>query len=537
MAELNALEIKSFRGGISDYTDKGIAGSFKFGKNADIRKRVDSFSCNQDLIDEGLFDSNSPSASTSASLSTSRSVSPSPSRSISLTPSQSPSATPSASGSPTPSISTSLSVSLSISSSTSPSPSPSAGQTSVYTDLVLWFVEAPDGYTYEFGDTGNIYRRDSSGFVLRVYKDSGGKIKGAAWKPSSDKTQWLVWATDTIVKKKQIPGSSNWNDATVVDNNLDSADWHTMREISGSLKIANRDKLALFGYDNSYTNEALDLIPGNFAKTIVERNGRTIVGTYRSGDATRGINAALDSEVPLAQVGDEGEIYFANMTDSIPVKRFPGGGKVNPGGVANVIEEVNFFEWEETALSWIDKQSMANIALFGVYAADSGYNGVYSLGRKDKNAPFVLNLDYEMDVDEIGAVAVVDGTVLVSYRDGSTYGVKATDSSNKAEAVYEGLEFKAPARNISTIPVWSTAEVFMKELPQGCYIQFWYKVDRNSSFTQAKSLDNLLNYNTTGEKKAIFSLKTTGEIFEPRVLLHPYGNVGPEVYKIKINFS
>ena len=43
----NVFEIKSFRGGLSDYEDKGVVGSFKFGSNLDIRKQIDSLSANQ----------------------------------------------------------------------------------------------------------------------------------------------------------------------------------------------------------------------------------------------------------------------------------------------------------------------------------------------------------------------------------------------------------------------------------------------------------------------------------------------------------
>jgi hypothetical protein len=522
-------EIKSFIGGLSDSDDIGLEGAHKRGANLDIRKRTNSLSAGQALIDEGLHSSHSPSASVSPSLSVSSSASPSSSRSVSPTPSPSASASPSVSVSRSPSATPSF--------STSPSPSPSGGITTVYKDLVLWFVKCSDGYTYEFGDTGYIYRRDSDGFVLQVYKDSGGKIKGAEEKPSSNGKRYIFWATDKVLKKKLIPGRADWNDAEVVDSNLDSADWHTMKQIGGGLKIANRDKLALVGYDDSYTNEALDLIPGNYAKTIVERNGRAIVGTYSPFNPTGGINGAIDTEYPLAQIGDDGDIYYANMADSMPAKSFPGGGKVNPGGVCNQVDQVNFFEWEETALSWIDKQTVGNMALFGVYGADEGHNGVYSYGRKRKNALFVLNLDYNLEVDEIGAIAHVNGKTLVSYRDGSDYGVKATDLTAKAEAVYEGLDSSTPVKKPIDVNVWKYAEIDMKPLPSGSWIQFYYKLDKDGDFIQARSADGLLNYNTADSKQAVFSISANAKILEPRVVLHPYGNESPEVLKIKLHFD
>jgi len=91
-------EVKQFRGAISDYEDKGIPGAFKFGSGLDVRKVVDSISCNQDLVDEGIPASHSPSssvspsASESVSESRSPSFSPSPSSSVSRSPSRSPSA-------------------------------------------------------------------------------------------------------------------------------------------------------------------------------------------------------------------------------------------------------------------------------------------------------------------------------------------------------------------------------------------------------------------------------------------------------------
>jgi len=521
-------EITSFRGGISDWGDKGPPGAFKFGKNLDIRKETDSISANQALIDEGLDTGNSPSLSVSPSLSISRTPSSSPSASVSPTPSPSLSVSPSVSVSKSPSITESASISL--------SPSPSAGLTTVFEDLIRFFVKCSDGFTYGFGSTGHVYRRDSDGFWIWVYKDANGAIKGAEEKPSSTGNTYLYWATDRQLNRKKIPGLANWNDVEVVNNNLESADWHTMKQIGGALKICNRDMLALVGYDDSYTNEALDLIPGNIAKTIVERNGRSIIGTYKINDPDKGINSAIDSEYPLIQVGDDGYVYFANMSDSISVKRFPGGGKTNPGGVCNEIEQIEMFEWEETALSWIDKQSVGNLALFAVYGADTGRGGIYSYGRRNKNKPFVMNLEYQLDADELGAIVNINGVTLVSYRDGTDFGVKAVDLTLKAEAVWEGLDLKAPVKKPVNITKWTVAEAFMKPLPAGSYVQFWYKLNKTGEFIQANVADGNTNFSTADALKADFLVQGEGEIFEPKIVVHPIGNLTPEVYRLRINF-
>lgn len=534
-------EIKSFTG-LSDYEDKGIAGSFKFGANLDVRKRIDSLSAGQALTEEGL--SGSPSASQSPSASTSPSSSPSTTPSPSA--SQSPSASPSSSASPStgispspsrsPSASQSPSASVSPSHSNSPSPSPSAGLSTVFDDLIHWFVESSDGYVYGFGNTGSIYRRDSDGITIRVYKDPNGAIKGASEWFTSDNKVWLYWATNNELVRKELPGRDDWNDVESVGS-LSTADYHMIKQAGGALMIGNGSNVAFVGYDGSFTPEATDLIPGNLIKTVVERDGRGIFGTVNASNTAKGVNGAIDTEYPLAQIGDNGEIFYANMTDSIPITRFPGGGKVNPGGVANELTPINFFEYEEGASSWIDKNAVGNMAMFGVFNADSGKNGIYTYGRRRKNNPFVLNLEYEMDVDEIGAVISTNDIVLASYKDGTDFGVRAEDPNNKATGTYEGLDFKAPVKRPQNIVNWKMAELFFDPLPNGSSIEFWYKLDKTGSFVQAKVDDGSTSFSTANKKKAVFLIGANAQIFEPRVVLNPFGNYTPEVHRLRIYFQ
>lgn len=520
--------IKSFRDNVSDYEDKGIPGAFKFGSNLDIRKDVDSLSCTQALIDEGTIDSRS--ASSSVSPSSTLSASPSLSASASSSP------TPSPSASASQSLSISLSPSTTASASISLSPSLSEAVTSIFRDLIKYFVKATNGYTYGFGNTGYIYRRDIDGFWERVYKDADGEIKGAFEWYNTERKTFLHWATDTKINRKPIPGNTDWNDVEEIGT-LTSADSHDMREAGGALVIANSSTLAMVGFDESYTDNALDLIPGNIAKTIVERNGRTIVGTARASNPARGINGAIDAEVPLVQIGEDGELFYANMSDSVPIKRFPGGGKVNPGGVANQVDEVNQFEWDQTALSWIDKKSIGNMALFAVYGADSGRGGIYTYGRKKKNHPMALNLEHLLDADELGAVVDVEGTTLVSYRDGADFGVKATDPDNKATGIYEGLDLFGETKAHAEVSIWETIMLLCKPMPSGTSLEFWYKINKNGEFIQAKMEGGSSQFNSTGETRAVFFVQAKGDIFEPRVVLNPTGNTSPEVHKIIPSFN
>ena len=528
-------EVKEFGGGISSFSDRGIRGAFKFASGIDIRKAVDTLSCGQALKEEGVFGA-SHSQSASISQSTSQSASRSVSASTSQSNSFSASLSPSESGSKSASASASPSGSESPSHSGSASPSPSAGVFSVYEDLVLFWVKCSDGNTYGFGDKGHIYRRYSDGFTRMVYTDSDGAIRGAIEKPSSTKT-YLQWATGTSIKRKEIPGAGDWSDVTQIANNLTGTEWHTMVQVGGANMICNGSWLAMVGYDDSWTNEALDLIPGNIAKTVLERNGRAVVGTYKSGYEDKGINAMIDCEVPLCQIGNDGELYYADFTNSMPIKRFPGGGQVNPGGVANVVEQVHLFDWESTALSWIDKQVLGNMSMWGVWGATSGKNGIYYYGRENKEMPFTLNLEYALDVDEIGAVANVDGTTIISYRHDGDYGVKAVDSENKAEGIWEGLEFRPPIKRAEGITTFKMVEVFMEALPDGCQVQFYYQLNKSGSWTQAYTVDGQASYSTAGGKKATFRVGEEADVYEPRIVLTPTWNTSPEVLRIRTYFD
>ena len=530
------LEHKSWEGGISSWADRGIRGASKFVKNVDIRKTVDTLSCGQALKEEGEFGashSQSPSISPSLSLSPSASVS----ASVSPSSSSSKSLSPSASGSKSASKSQSPSASASPSASVSASPSPSAGLYTVYEDLVIAWVKASDGNTYGFGNGGHIYRRYTDGFTRMVYTDPDGEIKGAVEKPSSSNITYLQWATGTKVMQKPLPGAGDWTDVEIIATNLTGEEWHTMKQVGGANYIANGDKLALVGYDDSWTNEALDIIPGRKIKTIIERDGRVAVGTYPAGYPTKGINGAIDCEQPLVQIGDNGELFYSNFVDTMPVKRFPGGGRVNPGGVCNEVDQIELFSWVYGADSWIDRQTLGNMSIWGVYNADSGKNGLYYYGRRNKDQPFTLTLEHEMDVDEIGAVCNVEGTTIASYRDGNDYGVKAVDADNKEQGTWESLEFRVPIKKAEEPTIFHYAEVFMDELPAGCSVYFYYQKNKSGTWVQCMTADGLDAFTSAGRKKAVFRINAEMDIYECRIIMNPAGNTTPEIFRVRTYFD
>lgn len=473
-------KIKSFRGGVSDEADKGIAGSFKYGKGLDINKQVDSLTCGSAMT--------------------------------------------------------------------------TLDQT-IVTDLVQFFVPAANGSTYAFGDTGKIYSISGDPYDAKFtvqYTDTNGKIKGAEqWKDSTG-NNYLFWATDTSISRKLLPGDDAWGDVTQNwKTTLNSADWHTMANAGGQLNIANLDSLATIDYSSLAFNAlALNVRPGNILKALEERDDYVIMGSYRLDQAeegylwswivtatswiqkkqiqAKGVNALISSELILMQAGNDGGLFYSDFKNAIPLHNIPGGGTVNPGGVAIINK----------------------LAAFGIYGGSN--TGIWTYGRSLKNRPYALNFAYRLardvagsSVSTIGAITVVNGQLLASWgtTDGSTsgYGVDGLSSTTYATASYESLEFNADtpesAKNFQTV------NLAMNALPSGASVSVKFKMDKattggDSSLTGGWRYAVLgdmttTSYSTTGAIEALFLLGPSyGHTYEVGVELTPNTTVTPEILAI-----
>jgi hypothetical protein len=77
----------------------------------------------------------------------------------------------------------------------------------------------------------------------------------------------------------------------------------------------------------------------------------------------------------------------------------------------------------------------------------------------------------------------------------------------------------------------------MKSLPTGSSVEFWYRIDKDGEFIRAYTADGQLSYSYATGKKAVFRIGANGDIFEPRVVVRPYGNQSPEVYRVRVFFD
>lgn len=460
--------LKTFRGGFADESDKGIEGSFKHGYGLDIHSRDDVLKC----------------ASTVATI-----------------------------------------------------------DESTIGSLVNFFVPASDGTTYAFGNTGSVFAiagHVEDPVVTYVYNDENGGIKGAAEWKLSDGNNYLYWSTGTSVARALMNGSLDtpWAAGVATQDHkttLDYADWHTMKQSGGLMTIANNNYLATIDYDGNFDPSKLNIRPGNIIKTIEERDDYTIIGSGRKDKSEeghiwswietavkwiqkkriqiQGVNAIITTEQMYVQGGDDGEIFWSDFTQSVPIHAIPGGGSVQPGGVA------------------IDN----DLAAFGFFGGT--YPGIWTYGRRMKNRSEALNYGYRLaktvggsTISTIGALTNIDGLLIASWgtTDGSTsdYGVDMVSSTTRANAIYEGLEFDASAPHQKKMI--EMVKVITSPLVSGTSYSVKFKTDKESAWRYGEA-GGATTYSIVDSVESEWIVGKQALIYEKGIELTPSGADTPEI--------
>ena len=412
------------------------------------------------------------------------------------------------------------------------------------TDLILAWVPATDGNLYGFGDTGKIYKRTPAGVWSEVYTDADGKILGAAEYEHKDGSGTyranLIWATQTKLKRIYIAG--DWaTDVVTIGTFAEgvAGDWHTMRMAVGVLMICDGHYIAMLDYEGAFNNKALDIIPGNVTSCLLDMNNQVIIGSIERAKSKQGWLWTWDKIEPswitkkavgekgvnsmsfiemgiLIQAGINGVLKYWDLVNLVPIKTISGGGYVNPGGTTE----------------------FKGLPHFGINGSEKC--GIYSYGRTDKNDVYSLNLEYipshgKLSGIEIGALTVYDANLFVSWKDGTTYGVDTIDSANKANGIYEGLEFNAgkPFED----KLFKFIKITTKPLPAECSVVVKYKMNKTADWILTKMGDGAESLIGAGKTKGIWQIEGQGEIYEIRVELNSSGNDCPEITSINTYFE
>lgn len=247
----------------------------------------------------------------------------------------------------------------------------------------------------------------------------------------------------------------------------------------------------------------------------------------------KGVNALIHSELPILQGGSNGELFLSDFVNATPLAELPdGSGQVNPGGVTidNDLASFGFYGTDYPGI-WRYGRRMKNRP----QVFDYGYRLAKSVSGSA--------------VATIGAIAMINGELLASWttQDGSTldYGVDSSSSTTKASiAVYEGLEFSNNQPN--TTKYFDSVKLIMAPMPASTSVAFKYKLDKattggdssaNAGFKYAVTGSGATTFGVAGATEAEFKITGFARIYEPGIELFPSVNDTPEVLAAITNFN
>lgn len=413
----------------------------------------------------------------------------------------------------------------------------------VVTDLILAGFKASDGNQYAFGDTGKIYKKTAGVWSL-VYTDTG-KISGAYEFVHNDGAgnyiSYLVWATKTKLMQTKLSDTAFAGVVTAGTFAL-GIEPHTMRLASGMLMVCDGNYIALLDYQNAYSNQGLNMSGGNNGNALYERNDSVVIGTLGTGGKSGWlftwngsalswmlkrpaegsvVNALIPLELGMVlQAGNEGYLRYWNYADVGPLTRVTNQGNpcasAYPGAV-------------------VEYHTIPYIAMNG-----GARNGVYSIGRLDKNDVLALNLEYipshgKLTGTEIGAIWRDGDDLYAGWKDGTTYGIDVIDHTNKATAVWESLENDAKRADIEKM-VHTLKLLAKTPIPTGCSVVAKIKASRDTGWVDLDSNDGGTEM-VAGESKRIFNAENMGEVFAIQLTLTPSGNDTPEILGVFATFD
>ena len=465
--------ISKFRGGISDESDKGIAGSFKYGQSLDIHSRDDVLKCgsnvivaNESLITD-LIQFFVPSADGSTYAFGSRG--------------------------------------------------------SIYART----GDTGDGawnfaYNDENGAIKGATEFQLSDGITYMYWATASSIARRAMNTGEKAVPWTNATADWKVEK--ISSSAVWHTMGLAAGQVNIANAEGLASInfSGGFNpfdlnirpgnfintIEERDDFIILGSEREDGSEE-----GHIWSWIVT----AVNYVQKKKIPIQGVNALITTEYSLLQGGINGEIFLADFTNSEPLARILGGGYVQPGGVS-VLDDLAVFGF-----------------FGGTYPGIWSYGRRHKNRPNALNYEYRLAKTVGgSTISTIGAVAVVNGDLIASWgtTDGSTsdYGVDQVSSTTKASAIYEGLEFDGGSPHLAKTV--DTIALVMTPLPSGTSVSAKFKLDKETAWRYAVLGSGATTFSQTGEVVALFNVGKPGRIYEVGVELNASGADSPEIHAI-----
>lgn len=339
-------------------------------------------------------------------------------------------------------------------------------------------VVSSNGRTYHFSSTsGKIWERTSGGTWSLVHTTTpaaGSAGCLGAW----EYQRTIYWATQSRLHKivaADAEGSAEWA-ANVVEDfgtfSITDSEFHPMIEQNLILYIGDGNYVAQVE-DGVFTANALDIKSPLRIKSLGKIGTDLLLGTYVDDNINKteiirwntwgvsftntdsiqevGVNAFLESDnFVIVSAGRYGNLYIYDGETLELYSKVP--ATITP--------------YTPSATCTVHPEAIANLSgqiLFGVsnVAGNPCDQGVYRIGRHSRNYPWIMDLAYpisERSGDafvltsiEIGSIEVLGQKILVSWKNGSTYGVDLLDASNKLDGAYFETRVMRPDRMKKTM--------------------------------------------------------------------------------------
>ena len=465
--------IRTFRGGISDESDKGVSGAFKHGQSLNIHGRDDILQCGSSVV---TVDSTTITDLIQYMV-------------------------PSADGSLYCFGSTGSIYSV-------------AGQkddpavTFIYNDESgeikgAGEFQLSDGIRYMFWATATQYSRRDMSTGGKDYPWTNVTVNWKTDKISSS----AVWHPMAIASGSLMIGNEEGLSTVDFDGNFDPLRLN-VRPGNRIKTLEERGDYVVLGSDRSDGSEE-----GHIWSWIVTAQNYV----QKKRIPVQGVNTLVTTENALLQGGDNGEIFPADFENAVALARIPGGGQAYPAG-SSILDDIAVF------------------GIFGgTYPGIWSYGRKHKNRPNSLNYEYRLASTVAgSSISTIGAISVLNGNLFASWgtTDGSTsdYGVDQVSSTTRANAIYEGLEFDGGSPHLSKL-VDSVALV-MSPLVSGTSVSVKFKQNKETDWRYAVLGDATTTFSVANETMAIFNLGKPGRIYEVGVELNASGASSPEIHAI-----
>lgn len=417
-------------------------------------------------------------------------------------------------------------------------------------DFVKTGLACSDGNWYFFGSVnGKIWRRDDSG-VWTLQATAAPSLGNPGILGSKEYAGYIYYAMENRLGRWQIGsawGTRNDNWATFLNGD---EDWHMMKILNLVLYIGDGNVIAQV--DNSsgtavFANNALDLDTPFRVKSLGQLNTSLLAGTFvkpNIGSSQIFLwntwSVSFSNSDPIPEVGINS--FLANDNFTLVNAGVKGNMYIYDGSQLDLFKQIKG-NWDGARAAHVHPEATFNfngIPLFGLSSitGNPAKMGLYSIARKNRNYPYVLNLEYllsngHVNNVEIGCIVGGGSFFFVSWKDsngGPTYGIDILDLNKKAASGSFTTRISDYDRFLTT--TYGNLQVGYRTLPTNTSITA--EANRNNAGFSALAMEVDTNRRRYESVDKIEDANT----LQVRVILNSDGaNAGPEVEQAVINLS